>query len=95
MYLVFIVECIFHNSKKTKSEDLESMVEQKGQCKKNIAFLFVLIAYHLDLTIGINYIRDIVIIGLFINELISIVENAGLIGVELLLVIQNTIDIFK
>ena len=46
-----------------------------------------------NLAIGVNYIRDAVIIGFMANELISIVENAGLMGVPLPAVIQNAIDI--
>ena len=43
-----------------------------------MTLLFVLIAYRLDLAIGVDYIRNAVIIGFMANELISIVENAVL-----------------
>lgn len=62
-------------------------------CRKCVTLLFVLIAYRLDLAIGVNYIRDAVIIGFMANELISIVENAGLMGIPLPAVIQNAIDV--
>jgi hypothetical protein len=52
-------------------------------CLKCMTLLFVLIAYRLDLAIWTNYIRDMVIIGFMANELISIVENAGLMGLPL------------
>ena len=55
--------------------------------------LIVLIAYRLDLAIGVNYIRDAVIIGFIANELISIVENAGLMGVPMPSVITKAIDV--
>ena len=58
-----------------------------------MTLFFVLIAYRLDLVIGTNYIRDTVIIGFIANELISIVENAGLMGIPLPAVIQKGIDI--
>ena len=60
-----------------------------------MTLLFVLIAYRLDLAIGVDYIRDAVIIGFIANELISIVENAGLMGIPLPAVIKNAIDILK
>lgn len=88
-----IVAGVFHNSKKTESGTLESRAGWKGLCRKGMTLLFVLIAYRLDLAIGVNYIRDAVIIGFMANELISIVENAGLMGVPLPAVIQNAIDI--
>ena len=45
--------------------------------------------------IGVNYIRDAVIIGFVANELISIVENAGLMGVPMPAVITKAIDILQ
>ena len=53
----------------------------------------MLIAYRLDLALGVDYIRDAVIIGFMANELISIVENAGLMGLPLPAVIIKAIDI--
>lgn len=88
-----LVAGVFHNSKKTESGALESRAGWKGLCRKCVTLLFVLIAYRLDLATGVNYIRDAVIIGFMANELISIVENAGLMGIPLPTVIQNAIDI--
>lgn len=88
-----LVAGVFHNSKKTESGALESRAGWKGLCRKCVTLLFVLIAYRLDLAIGVNYIRDAVIIGFMANELISIVENAGLMGIPLPTVIQNAIDV--
>ena len=88
-----MVAGVFHNSKKTTSGALESKAGWKGLCRKGMSLLFVLIAYRLDLAIGSNYIRDAVIIGFIVNETISIVENAGLMGVPLPKVINKAIDI--
>ena len=88
-----VVAGVFHNSKKTETGTLESRAGWKGLCRKCMTLLFVLIAYRLDLAIGVNYIRDAVIIGFMANELISIVENAGLMGIPLPGAIQNAIDI--
>lgn len=88
-----VVAGVFHNSKKTTSGALESKAGWKGLCRKGMSLLFVLIAYRLDLAIGSNYIRDAVIIGFIVNETISIVENAGLMGVPLPEVINKAINI--
>ncbi len=88
-----IVAGVFHKSQKSETGALESKAGWKGLCRKCMTLLFVLIAYRLDLAIGVSYIRDAVIIGFMANELISIVENAGLMGVQLPSVIQNAIDI--
>ncbi len=87
-----VVAGVFHNSKKTESGTLESRTGWKGLCRKCMVLLFVLIAYRLDLLIGTNYIRDAVIIGFCTNEAISIVENAGLMGIPLPSVITKAID---
>ena len=84
---------IFHNSKKTDTGTLESRTGWKGLCRKCMTLLFVLIAYRLDLAIGVDYIKNAVIIGFMTNELISIVENAGLMGLPLPEVITKAIDL--
>ena len=88
-----VVAGVFHNSSKTETGTLESKAGWKGLCRKCMTLLFVLIAYRLDLALGVAYIRDAVIIGFMANELISIVENAGLMGLPLPAVITKAIDV--
>lgn len=88
-----IVAGVFHTSKKTESGTLESRAGWKGLCRKGVTLLFVLVAHRLDMAIGVDYIRNAVIIGFMANELISIVENAGLMGIPLPKAIQNAIDV--
>ena len=88
-----IVAGVFKQSRKTESGALESTTGWKGLCKKGMVLLFVLIAYRLDLVLGTDYIRNAVIIGFIANELISIVENAGLMGIPLPAVISGAIDL--
>lgn len=88
-----IVAGVFHRSKKTENGALESRAGWKGLCRKGMTLLFVLIAHRLDLSIGTTYIRDTVVIGFMANELISIVENAGLMGLPLPSVITKAIEV--
>lgn len=90
-----IVAGVFHNSKKTETGTLESRAGWKGLCRKCMTLVFVLVAYRLDLVIGTNYIRDAVIIAFIANETISLVENAGLMGLPLPAVISKAIDILQ
>lgn len=90
-----IVAGVFKNSPKTTTGALESSTGWKGLCRKGIMLAFVLVAYRLDLTIGTNYIRDCLIIMFIANETISLVENAGLMGVPLPTVITRAIDILQ
>ena len=90
-----IVAGVFHTSNKTNSGSLESRAGWKGLCRKCMTLLFVLVAYRLDLVIGTNYIRDAVIIAFIANETISLVENAGLMGLPLPAVITKAIDVLQ
>ena len=86
---------VFHASRKTDSGALESRAGWKGLCKKAMTLLFVLVAHRLDMVIGTTYIRDAVVIAFVANELISIVENAGLMGVPMPAAIEKAIDILQ
>lgn len=88
-----MVAGVFHKSKKSETGALQSHAGWKGLCKKGMTLLFVLIAHRLDLAVGTTYIRDAVIIGFMANELISIVENAGLMGLPLPGAVTKAIDI--
>lgn len=90
-----IVAGVFHNSPKTETGALESRAGFKGLIRKFMILLFVLIGYRLDLAVGTTYIRDAVCIAFIANELLSIVENAGLMGIPIPAVITNAIDILK
>ena len=87
-----IVAGVFHKSNKSDTGTLESKAGWKGLVRKCMTLLFVLVAYRLDLMIGTSYIRDAVIIGFVANELISIIENAGLMGLPLPDVIVKAVD---
>lgn len=90
-----IVAAVFKNSPKTDTGSLESKAGWKGLCRKCMTLIFVLVAYRLDLVIGTNYIRDTVIIAFIANETISLVENAGLMGIPLPEIINKAIDILQ
>lgn len=90
-----VVAGVFHASTKTETGALESRAGFKGLIKKLMTLLFVLIGYRLDIAVGTTYIKDAVCIAFMANELISIVENAGLMGLPVPSVISNAIDILK
>ena len=89
------VALVFKKSPKTNSGGGSSRVGWKGLCRKGMTLLIVLVAYRLDLILGVNYIRDTVMIGFIANETISITENAGLMGVPLPKIITKAIDILN
>lgn len=90
-----IVAGVFHKSTKSQTGALNSHAGWVGLCKKGAVLLFVLIAHRLDILLGSDYIRTTTIIGFIANETISIVENAGLMGIPLPEVITKAIEILK
>ena len=91
-----IVAGVFHKSRKTESGALESITGFKGLLRKGIQLLIVLIACRLDMLIGgSSFIRDAVVIAFITNETISIMENAGLMGIPMPKAIKKAIDILK
>lgn len=86
---------VFKNSTKTETGTLQSQVGLKGLCKKIMMVAFVAVAYRLDKMLGVNYIRYTVVIGFVCNEVISLIENAGLMGLPIPNVIVRAVDILK
>lgn len=86
---------IFKKSKKSENGALESRAGFKGLCRKGVALLIVLIATRLDIMMNTTYIRDAVVIAFVANEGISIIENAGLMGVPIPSVVKRAIDVLK
>lgn len=90
-----IVAGVFHASPKSQAGGLESRAGFKGLCRKGVILLMVLIATQLDAVVGTNFIRDAVVIAYIANETISIIENAGLMGVPIPNAIQQAIDLLN
>ena len=90
-----IVAGVFHKSGKSKTGSLSSIAGIKGLAKKGMILLFVLVAYRLDLQLSTTYIKDAVCIAFMANELLSIIENAGLMGVPIPSVIVKAVEVLK
>lgn len=90
-----IVAGVFHNSGKSKTGTLESRAGWKGLCRKGMTLLMVLIACRLDLVMGASFVRDAVVIAYIVNECISIIENAGLMGLPIPAALTKAIDVLK
>lgn len=90
-----IVAGVFHKSKKTTTGTLESRAGWKGLFKKGMTIFIVVIANRLDIQLGTTFIRDGVCIAFITNEVISIVENAGLMGVPIPKVLLKMIDVLQ
>ena len=90
-----IVACVFKKSTKTESGKLNSMVSFKGLCKKIFVVILVGMAHLLDIVLDTNFIRGGVVVAFISNETISIIENAGLMGIPIPDPLRKAIDILQ
>ena len=84
----WVVAAVFHKSKKSQSGGLDSKAGFKGLCKKVMILALVAVGNLLDRQIGASYVRDA-------NELLSIVENASLMGIPIPAQIMKALDILQ
>ena len=87
-----IVAGVFHTSPKTQGGGLDSRVGWKGLARKFVTLLIVVVANLMDALLGLGYVRDAVIVGFCANECISILENAGHMGLPIPGVLMRAID---
>lgn len=87
-----VVAGVFQNSDKTESGSLSSTAGWRGLCKKGMTLVVVLVAARLDIVLGTSFVRDAVVIAYLANETISIIENAGLMGLPVPDAIMQAIE---
>ena len=90
-----IVAGVFHKSSKSETGALESKAGWKGLCRKGMTIGIVMMAALLDRIMGTAYIRDAVVVGFIFNESLSILENAGLMGVSYPKALKNALDLLN
>ena len=90
-----IVAGVFHNSPKCSGGALSSAVGFNGICSKFVILLIVVVACRVDLLLDTNIIRDATCIGFCANELVSITENAGLMGIPLPRKLVEAIEVLR
>ncbi|MBS5145293.1 MAG: phage holin family protein [Butyricicoccus pullicaecorum] len=75
-----VVAGVFHRSDKTQSGKLDSTACWQGLLKKGMTLVVVLVAAQLDSVLGTSFVREAAVIAYIVNETISIIENAGRMG---------------
>ena len=90
----WLAAAMFKCSKKTESGRLSSAAGFRGLVKKGCVLLMIIVAVHLDGLLGINSLtRDAIIIAFILNELLSILENMGMMGVKLPDALTNALEL--
>ena len=87
-----IVAGVFQASDKSETGALNSAACWQGLLKKGMTLIIVLVAARLDIVLGTAFVRDAVVIAYVVNETISIIENAGLMGLPVPDVIMSAIE---
>lgn len=90
-----LVAAVFHKSEKTENGRLESRAGFKGLCRKGMTLIMVLVGSLLDELSGTDVIRNAVVIAYCINEAVSIVENAGIMGLPIPSIIRKALEILQ
>ncbi|MBQ9269949.1 MAG: phage holin family protein [Oscillospiraceae bacterium] len=90
-----LVAGVFHRSDKTSSGTLSSKAGFRGLVKKGVMLMMVLVGVRLDVFLGLTFFRDSVIIAFLTNELISILENAALMGIPVPNALQKALDLLR
>lgn len=57
-----------------------------------MTLVIVLVAARLDIVLGTAFVRDAVVVAYIVNETISIIENAGLMGLPIPEAIMSAIE---
>lgn len=82
-------------SPKTKNGGLESRYCAKGIFRKIYMFLLVGLAYIVQVLSGVGFLRDTVVIGFCVSEVLSILENCGAMGIPIPKPLLNAIESLK
>jgi toxin secretion/phage lysis holin len=91
-----LVATVFKASHKTETGRLSSRAGFRGLIKKCGMLMIVMVAVLLDQLMGTGaFTRDAVMIAFILNELISILENAGLMGIKMPKALCNALEVLK
>ena len=86
---------IFHKSKKSENGALNSRSGLKGLCMKCMILFIIVAIVQVGKVLNVDWLRNATIIGFISNEFISIVENAGLMGMRRPKPVFKAIDILN
>lgn len=90
-----MIALIWKRSGKSESGAINSISAWKGLCRKGCSLLVIMVAYRLDMTLEVNYIKTAVIIAFIVNEGISIVENYGIMGGPMPNVLKKALELLQ
>jgi toxin secretion/phage lysis holin len=90
-----LVAAVFKKSNKTEDGGLESKAGWKGLIRKFSTLLIVLISIRLDIIFNTTIISNCVVFTFLANELLSLLENVGVMGIPLPSVLTEVISVLN
>lgn len=93
--LGLVVAGVLRKSAKSENGGLSSAAGWLGLAKKMTILLLIVVAVEIDYLLGSEFVRSSTIIFFSINEIISITEHAGTIGLPMPDAIKKAIDLLK
>lgn len=90
-----LVAAVFKKSNKTEDGGLESKAGWKGLIRKFSTLLIVLISIRLDIIFNTTIISNCVVFTFLANELLSLLENVGLMGIPLPSALTEVISVLN
>lgn len=95
MVMGVLIAIFWKRSNKSVSGTITSNAMWQGLSKKGITLFFVALGTQIDIMSGTGFIRETIIYAYCFNELISITEHAGVMGVPFPEQIKNAIEVLK
>ena len=77
------------------NHSLSSDVCIKGLMKKFMIFVYVMIGHHIDVLMGVNYVRIAVCYMYAVGEVLSIIENGVTLGLPVPEPIKKALDVIN
>ena len=90
-----VTAAVFKTSPKSEGGTLCSHAAFEGLVKKCMILVFVLVGARLDLIFELQMIRDGICSAFIVSELISITENAGLMGLPLPNSVKRALELLQ
>lgn len=89
------VALVFQKSKKTATGAYSSACGFAGLCKKAMLLALVAVGHQIDCVLGLSYVRTALCVAFLTNEGMSILENAGLMGIPIPPILTKALDVLQ
>lgn len=94
-FVTGVIKGAMSKSEKTENHGLQSSVMFVGLLRKVTCLLVVAAAHWMDIVLNITVIRDACVMCFIANELLSLIENCGAIGIPIPEKLRNCVEELK